>query len=228
MPNSKPAGWRVRIYWKTFPVKYPERDLHPDGRKLSKGRNPYPTYRPYPVSWDVKHNGYSPDDLEDSETTSLHRPENGFLTDFPDLIGEATPSHWSLPRPTTSNDKQAFRPLHLLRSLFSDRLNFLQRALDELELAKQQRQYLTRDAMEDLDSHIRECEHRLSLVLLNHPDEKRHLERRLLELKRERRRENLLSWRDLVWLKGEISKLQRETDSLGGTSKSTENREAPT
>jgi len=74
--------------------------------------------------------------------------------------------------------------------------------------------------LEDIDSEIREREHRFSLVLINLPDEKRYLERRLLDLKRERRRETLLSWRDLVWLRSEIA-------ALGRTAKSAENRDVP-
>ena len=62
---------------------------------------------------------------------------------------------------------------------------------------------------------------------LNHSERRRNLERRLFELKRERRREALLSWRDVVWLRGQIRKLQREIDSLGGTTGTNGDPEAP-
>jgi hypothetical protein len=63
--------------------------------------------------------------------------------------------------------------------------------------------------------------------MFNHSGQRRHLQRILLELKRERRREALLSWADLLRLKNEIRKLQREIDAIGKTAKSTENRDAP-
>ena len=88
---------------------------------------------------------------------------------------------------------------------------------------------MTSHELEELDHEIEECEGSLAILqgMLNDPEKRRHLERRLFELKRERRREALLSWRDLVWLRGEIRKLQRELDSLRRTGQSPENRETP-
>ncbi|GAH70794.1 unnamed protein product, partial [marine sediment metagenome] len=53
-------------------------------------------------------------------------------------------------------------------------------------------------------------------------------ERPLLELKRQRRQEAVMSWRDLVSLKREIRALKREIDPLGRTVSSTPNRDGPT
>ena len=64
--------------------------------------------------------------------------------------------------------------------------------------------------------------------LLNDFERRRHLERQLLELKRHRRQEAVMSWRDLISLKREIRALKREIDSLGRTAGSTPNRDAPT
>jgi hypothetical protein len=113
----------------------------------------------------------------------------------------------------------------LLNSLFADRLDFLQRALEELQGAQREREKLAQDALEELDSDILECER--SLAALLDPDRKEQLRRRLLGLKGERRREKLLTWRDIVWLRGEIRKLQRDAEAFGRTAKSAENRDAP-
>ena len=78
------------------------------GRKLSRAGNPYPTYKPYPLSWDSKHNGYSPDDSESPETASLDRLKNASLKDFPDLIGDPAPAEWLPSKPITSNRKRSF------------------------------------------------------------------------------------------------------------------------
>jgi len=190
----------------------------------------YPKYQPYPLSFDSKEKTYSRDTTESFETRSPNRSSIGSVEDFRDLIGEPTPPDWLATKPLSSNDARPLRPLRLLQSLFADRLSFLQRALDELESAKKERQHLMQYALEELDPEIQECELSLSTLKhgLNEPEGRRQLERRLSELKRERRREALLSWRDLVWLKGEIRKLQREIDALGSTAASAENRDAPT
>jgi len=198
------------------------------GRKNS-GEKFYPTYKPYPVSWDVQRGLYSEEPPNEPQTPPFRPTKKDPFEDFPDLAGDASSPDLSPPKPVISNEEQAFRPLRILQSLFADRLDFLQRALDELETSKDERQVLTRYALEDLDSEIRECDRSLGVLLcetaLDNPDERHHLERRLLDLKRERRREALLSWRDLVWLKGEIRKLQREIDSLGRTARSAQNGE---
>jgi len=101
-----------------------------------------------------------------------------------------------------------------------------------LEDAGQKRERLTGAALEDIDSHIRDCDWAIALLkdnkLLNDFDRRKHLERQLLELKRQRRQEAVMSWRDLVSLKREIRALKREIDSLGRTASSAKNREAST
>ena len=194
-------------------------------RKAWKDRRIYPTYEPYPVSLDFENQSYAGgNDPEEKPVINNHGHdlEEPFFTD-------SEPSGGFFPQQTPLFDEESsIRPLKLLNSLFSDRLDFLNRALEELEKAHDEREKMTRNGLEELDSGIKECEHSLSLTLINHPEQKRHLERKLMELKNERRREKLLSWRDLIWLKGEIRKLQRQIDSLKGTAKSAENREAPT
>ena len=199
------------------------------GRKNVVGKI-YPKYQPYPLSFDSKEKTYSRDTAESFETRSTNRSSIGPVEDFRDLIGEPTPPDWLATEPLPSNDARPLRPLRLLQSLFADRLSFLQRALDELESSKKERQRLIKYALDELDPEIQDCELSLSTLKhgLNEPEGRRQLERRLFELKRERRREALLSWRDLVWLKAEIRKLQREIDSLCSTAASAENREAPT
>lgn len=199
------------------------------GRKNVVGKI-YPKYQPYPVTWDLKEKTYSPETADSPDTRSTKDSRPGTSEGFHDLIGDPAPPDWFTPKPLPSNDERSLRPLRLLQSLFADRLDFLQRALGELESARKERQQLIQYALDDLDPKIQECELSLSTVVdvLNGRERRRNLERRLFELKRERRREALLSWRDLVSLKGEIRKLQREIDALGRTSKSAENNEFPT
>jgi hypothetical protein len=199
-------------------------------RKLSKWRKFYPTYRPYPVTWDSSLDEYSQESNQTQEMKANEQAKRDALHDFTELAGDANPTDWLPSRPTASNDESAFRPLHLLQSLFADRLNFLQRAMDELDAAKQEREQMTRRALEELDSDIGECERALATlnVSLDGFESRHPFERRLFELKRERRREALLGWRDLVWLKGEIRKLQRDIETLGATEKSAKNGESKT
>lgn len=199
------------------------------GRKSVVGKI-YPKYQPYPLSIDSEKETYLTETSDDSEPRPS-KPENvDTLEDYHNLGGEPLPSDWFATKPLTSNDEKGLRPLHLLNSLFADRLDFLQRALDELESAKNEREKMLQNALDELDSEIRHCELSMSTLLdmFNHSGQRHHLQRILLELKRERRREALLSWADLLRLKGEIRKLQREIDSLGKTTKPTENRDAPT
>lgn len=198
------------------------------GRKNTVGKI-YPKYQPYPLSWDFESETYTSKNAADSE----HGRPNGnhpVRENSHDLITDSSPPDWLPPKPIPSNDTNGLRPLRLLHSLFADRLDFLQRALDELESAKKERQQLIRYALDELDPEIHECEQSLARIVdvLNGRERRRDLERRLFELKRERRREALLSWRDLVWLKSEIRKLQREVDAVGRTAKPDENQEAPT
>jgi len=199
-------------------------------RKIWNDKRIYPKYEPYPVSWDLHGEDYSSKTEDGLKTGSQERTENKTLEDFSDLAGDASFPDWFQSRPITSNDERSFRPLHLLRTLFSDRLDFLHRALEELESSMTEREELTREALEELDMEIRDCDRYLALIqgLLNDPERRRNLERRLFELKRERRREALLSWRDIVWLRGEIRKLRREIEAQERTVGSTVNRNVPT
>ena len=200
-------------------------------RKSSKEKV-YPTYQPYPVSWGSEHEAYEAPTPEQPRSSSSRPTHTDPFDDFPDLIGDPTPAD-SLPsKPISSNDEHGLRPLHLLQSLFADRLDFLQAALRELQDAGQERERLTAAALEDIDSHIKDCDIALTILkgntALNDVDRRRHLDRQLLELKRQRRQEAVMSWRDLLSLKREIRALKREIDSLGRTAGSTRNREAPT
>jgi len=86
--------------------------------------------------------------------------------------------------------------------------------------------------LEDIDSCIAECETYLELFrrkrIPNNLERRRQLERQLMELRRQRRQEAVMSWRDLFSLKREIRALKREIDFLGRTASSAKNREAPT
>lgn len=187
----------------------------------------YPRYEPYPVSWDLEQPSYS-SGTHSEESRRKNRP--GQNTEDFSLIGDPTPSgDWISSSSSGFDDDRTLRPLRLLNSLFTDRLNLLQRALEGLEVAKQDRSALTTDALEDLDIDIAECERNLTTLqgLAYDPERRHQVERKLFDLKRERRRERLLSWRDLVWLKGEIRKLQHQIEALGRTARPTENQEAP-
>ncbi|MBA7489899.1 hypothetical protein ES702_00433 [subsurface metagenome] len=59
----------------------------------------------------------------------------------------------------------SFRPLKLLNSLFSERVDFLRNALEELYKAESDRLHYTRNAMEDLDSDISRCQQELDLMI---------------------------------------------------------------
>lgn len=192
--------------------------------------NPYPTYRPYPFSLDMEGKGYSRGHNEGPETEKSFRSgELTFDDDISDFKADLNPSGHSLSRPLPSDHESSFRPLRLLRSLFSDRLNFLERALGEFESAKDDRETLTRKALCELDHDIKRCESTLAALPhgVGDPERRRNLERQLIELRRDRRRESLLSWRDIVWLKGEIRKIKREIDALSRTSRKAENQEHP-
>ncbi|MBN2331037.1 MAG: hypothetical protein JXC85_04415 [Candidatus Aenigmarchaeota archaeon] len=195
------------------------------GRKNVVGEI-YPKYVPYPTTWDLKEGTYSSENPADSRS-STPNGKNASMQDFHELISDPDFPGRSSPESLPSNDESHLRPLRLLQSLFADRLDFLQRALDELEGAKRDREQLAQYALKELDPEIRECEVSLSALkaAMNNTERRRDLERRLFELKRQRRREALTSWRDLVWLRGEIRKLQREIDALDGTNRSASNVE---
>lgn len=192
----------------------------------------YPTYQPYPVSWGSQDEAYNTPSAEEPRSASSQPTRTEPFDDLPDLIGDPAPLDWLPPKPITSNEGPGLRPLRLLQSLFADRLDFLQAALRELQEAGQERERLTLAALEDIDSHINDCDRAIALLrdnkLLNDFDRRKQLERQLLELKRQRRQEAVMSWRDLLSLKREIRALKREIDSVGRTATSTKNREAPT
>ena len=191
------------------------------------GRKIYPTYNPYPISWDSEANLYTTGEESVSESPAKNKSGRPDTEEF-SLITDPTPfGDWTPSESIASNDEQGFRPLKVLNSLFADRLNLLQRALDELQESQRDREHLTRNAMEELDLDIRKCDHSLSLALLIDPNEKERLQRRLLDLKRERRREKLLNWRDLVWLRREIRKLQSDISSFERPAESYSKKEAP-
>ena len=194
-------------------------------KKVWKDKRIYPTYEPYPVSLDFDSHTYA-DGHDSKEALDKHNPDLT-LEESPFITEPISTENDFLSHPTFVDEASSFRPLQLLNTLFSDRLDFLNRALEELEYAQREREKLTRNGLEDLDSEIEDCEHSLSMTLLNHPEQQRHLERKLMELKRGRHREKLHTWKDLVWLRGEIRTLQRQIESLNRTAKSAENRDPP-
>ena len=198
--------------------------------KKRTGQKIYDTYRPYPVSFDSKENVYCRETPEDVLPHSTDGSISDFLQDSDNPVFDNEPPNLFQQKPTPSNDESGMRPLRLLNSLFADRLSFLQNALDELESAKKEREQLIRYALDELDPEIRDCEVSLSALkaALNYTERRRNLERRLFDLKRERRREALLSWRDITLLKSEIRKLSKEIDALTSTARTAENRKAPT
>jgi len=197
-------------------------------QKAWKGKV-YRTYRPYPVSERDGSRDYAPEGSADDNGTPDGPFTHDSFDDFSELAGDAGPLDWPLEEPPRSND--SFRPLKMLQSLFADRLSFLQRAVEELEESKREREKLTGYAMRDLDPEIRHCEETLALLvderLLDDREYRQGLERRLFNLKRERRREAVHSWRDIVSLRAQIRKLQRELDALGRTAGSARNRDPP-
>jgi len=194
------------------------------GRKNTVGKI-YPKYEPYPVSWDLNEETYSAENLDNSHPGTANG-KHATDEDFHNLIGEPDHPDWFPEKRLPSNDERSLRPLRLLQSLFADRLGFLQQALDELEADKKNREQLMRRSLDELDPVIQDCEVSLSELKasMNNSERRHNLERRLFELKRERRHEALMSWRDLVWLRGEIRKLQRELDAISRTASSAENQ----
>jgi len=190
----------------------------------------YKTYRPYPVTWNLKQDSYSTEAIDNAEPKSTNRNGTPVSQDFHDLIGDPTPSAWFSQKPLSSNSERPLRPLRLLQSLFSDRLTFLQNALDEVEKTKSERERLTHDALSELDAGIEECELRLRTIkaAFNNHETQHKLEQRLFNLKREYHHHSIMCWRDIVVLKDSIRKLKREIETLSRTTESAENREAPT
>jgi hypothetical protein len=104
----------------------------------------YPTYRPYPVTWGSERLDYPAETGERTGRQGTGQAEADPFDGVPDLIGDPPAFEWHPCEPPRSNGGTTFRPLGLLQSLFADRLNFLERALDELEAAGQERQRPTR------------------------------------------------------------------------------------
>lgn len=198
----------------------------------SRREKVYPTYQPYPITWDSHFESYATE--ADTTRPAAHpdAEEDPTPSHFPDLTEGPSPFDWPDRNPTASIDQPGFRLLKLLRSLFSDRLDLLNETVRELRTARDQREGMTSHALEDIDSHIEECDRSLAILrgnkVLNDFEKRRHIERQLLELKRQRRQEALLSWRDLLALSREIRALKRDIGSLGKTQDAAENQEAPT
>jgi hypothetical protein len=190
----------------------------------------YPKYQPYPLTFGSEDCPYASEPLDDSRPSPDNHRISESSDDLPDLTDDRQTPDWLFPESSPSNDAARLHPLRHLQALFSDRLDFLQRALDDLESAKKERQQIVESAIEDLDSEISHCEKSMATLkaAFNNTEQQRLLEHRLLDLKRDRRREALLSWRDLVWLRAEIRKLQREIETLGKTAGPARNQEAPT
>ncbi len=191
----------------------------------------YPTYQPYPLSWDLERQSYAARATDPSLSLPPDSVEESAIPDLSHPLEDWSPLEAPDRRPTERDGEPRFRPLQLMRSLFSDRLDLLNATLRELEAARDQRKKMTAAALEDIDSDIEECDRSLSLLkghmVLNDFEKRRHLERQLLELKRQRRQETVMSWRDLLALGREIRALRREIDSLGRTKDTAKNREAP-
>jgi hypothetical protein len=190
----------------------------------------YPKYQPYPLTFGSEDCLYASEPPEDSRSLPDNHRISESSDDLPNLTDDRPTPDWLYPESPPSNDAAGLHPLRHLQSLFSDRLDFLQRALDDLESAKRERQQIVGSALEDLDSEISRCEKSMATLkaAFNNTEQQRLLERRLLELKRDRRRETLLSWRDLIWLRAEIRKLQREIETLEKTAGPVKNQDAPT
>ena len=191
-----------------------------------KGRKPhepevYGTYEPYPVSRRGESHNYPQDTGPPGEMGGRRMGDSGDAdAESSYLVGDSGPTDWSMPTPPRSGTG---RPgaLAILGSLFADRLGILQAALRELETAEEERRSLGGSALEDIDSRIRECENALRVFrrerALNDLERRKHLERQLLELKRQRHHEAVLSWRDVLSLRRETMTLQREIASVTGT-----------
>ena len=183
-------------------------------------KKPYRTYDRYPISADDRRQGYdgsrSNQNPDPREPRGDDQPETRF-----DLAGDAGAVDFASREPRDTDRKDHFKPLSLLRTLFADRLDLLRTSLDELERAESERSRLTNSALDDIDSRIAECESALAVLrgerILNDIERRKHLERHLLELKRQRHQEAVLSWRDLLSLRREIASLQREVASVTGT-----------
>ena len=96
----------------------------------------YDIYERYPVSRDPRESIYS----SQEEAISGEKPDGhpeGELLDGADFFDDPTPFGTLAPSGQAgSNDGHGLRPLRLLNSLFADRLDFLQRALEDPRAAR--------------------------------------------------------------------------------------------
>jgi hypothetical protein len=178
----------------------------------------YPTYQPYPVSGDSDDEIYT-DPFNESPGSSPKNDLNMTRERPSVLADDSFLPEWFDSRPIVSIEEKSFRPLSLLQSLFSDRLSFLQRSLEEIEMSRKERECLTETALSELDRDIEECERYLDVLrgILNKREVRQHLERKLMDLKRERRHVKLSNWKDILFLKAQAQKLERELDSIART-----------
>jgi len=184
------------------------------GRRLWENGKPYRTYEPYPVSIGSEAHDYPA--FGSHETSGMNSLSQENLHDLSDDSGSPFSFPVHHPERGESPSPGSFRPMRLLEGLFSDRLDLLGSALEELECAQKEREKLTTATLEEIDAEIAECGKALSIPMLIHTDEKRLLERRLSELKRERTRQKLSCWRDLVFLRSEIRKLRKHISQIPG------------
>lgn len=186
------------------------------GAKPFDDQKPYGIYKRYSTSTTDS----APDYGEQSSTELPSEVDGQFDREIslPDLAGDAAEPPDSIL--DSKLHERAFRPLALLRSLFSDRLELLASTLRQLQEAEKERKALVGQALREIDERIAACEQALALFrrerVLNNIEQRRHLERHLMELKRQRRQELVWSWRDLIWLKREIANLQRQIAALRG------------
>ncbi len=143
----------------------------------------YPKYQPYPLTFDSEDIPYDSEPPEDSRSPPDSHGITESSDDLPDLTDDRQTPDRLFPESPPSNDAARLHPLRHLQSLFSDRLDFLQRALDDLESAKEERQQIVNSALNDLDSEISRCEKSMATLkaAFNNTEQQRLLERRLVE-----------------------------------------------
>ena len=100
------------------------------------GDKVYGTYEPYPVSRGSEARDYHSDTEHTEEEPALQHAAEPGEDQLPDLLGDAGPTDWSLPRPLESEPRDGLRPLSILQSLFADRVGLLRAALEELQGAE--------------------------------------------------------------------------------------------
>lgn len=186
------------------------------GAKPFDDQKPYGIYKRYPASTTASASNYDGHSTPELPSEVDGRPDHEIS--LPDLAGDAAEPADSIL--DYKPHERMFRPLALLRSLFSDRLELLTSTLRHLQQAEKERKAMVDQALREIDERIAACEEVLALFrrerVLNNIEHRRHLERHLMELKRQRRQELVWSWRDLIWLKREIANLQRKIAALKG------------